>query len=159
MSRCNDINTDSIAVISYPGPGATGQGNIRKAEMDKLRAEFQNKIMGNKISRKSTSEVPPQSSTIQVPVCHLRSNAHQVHRRYNLPNSALNRVAEVVLSARLKHAHAVAGPWGATHDRLRQFQAVGFGHHLAIPIVIAPTVEVNRLFVCCPGLWWNYLGS
>jgi hypothetical protein len=83
-------------------------------------------------------------------LAHLRYNVHQVHRRYNLPNSALNRVREVVLAARLKHGHAVAGVWGAAHDRLGRFQAVGFDHHLAV---------VNLLFVCCPALWWNYLGS
>jgi hypothetical protein len=35
------------------------------------------------------------------------------------------------------------------------FQAVVFGH------VIAPEEEllVKLLFVCCPALWWNYLGS
>jgi hypothetical protein len=42
MFRYNDINANSIAVISALGPGS-----IHKAEMDKLRAEFQNKIMGN----------------------------------------------------------------------------------------------------------------
>lgn len=47
MFRYNDINANSIAVISSLGPGATWQGSIHKAEMDKLRAEFQNKIMGN----------------------------------------------------------------------------------------------------------------
>ena len=44
MFRYNDINANSIAVISSL---VTWQGSIHKAEMDKLRAEFQNKIMGN----------------------------------------------------------------------------------------------------------------
>ena len=47
MFRYNDINANSIAVISSLGPGVTGQGSIHKAELDKLRAEFRNKIMGN----------------------------------------------------------------------------------------------------------------
>ena len=83
-------------------------------------------------------------------LAHLHYNVLQVRRHYNLPNSALNRVREVILAARLNHGHAVAGLWGATCDRLGRFQAVGFGNLLAV---------VNLLFVCCPALWWNYLGS
>jgi hypothetical protein len=81
---------------------------------------------------------------------HLYYDVLQVRRRHNLPNSALDRVREVVFAARLNHRHAIAGLWGATHDRLGRFQTVGFGHLLAV---------VNLLFVCCPALWWNYLGS
>jgi hypothetical protein len=35
------------------------------------------------------------------PLIYLRYNIHQVHRRHNLINTALNRVPEVVLAARL----------------------------------------------------------
>src|ERR1700722_18740874 len=49
-------------------------------------------------------------------LAYLRYNIHQVHRRHNLPNSALNRVPEVMLAARLKYRHAVTGLWGAAHD-------------------------------------------
>src|SRR5271154_6425964 len=72
-------------------------------------------------------------------LAHLRYNVHQIHRRYNLPNGALNRVPDVVLAARLKHTHAVAGLRGAAHDRLGRFQAVGFGYP-AIAAVVAPAI-------------------
>jgi hypothetical protein len=66
---------------------------------------------------------------------YLRYDVHQVHRRHNLTNSALNRVPEVVLAARLKHVFAVTGlgPWVAAHDRLGWFQAVCF-NHLITPV-------------------------
>jgi hypothetical protein len=54
-------------------------------------------------------------------LAYLRYNVYQVRRCYNLPNSALNRVREVVFAARLKHEQAVAGVWGAAHDRLGRF--------------------------------------
>jgi hypothetical protein len=86
---------------------------------------------------------------------YLRYDVHQVHQRHNLPNSALNRVPEVVLSARLKHIFAVAGLGvrATAYDRLGRFQAVCFNHG------IAPVEElfIKYLFVCCPALWWNYL--
>ena len=34
---------------------------------------------------------------------YLRHNFHQIHPRHNLPNTALNRVPDVILTARLKH--------------------------------------------------------
>jgi hypothetical protein len=46
-SKYNDINTNTIAVFSSLGPGATWQGQADKAEMDSLRVEFQNKITGS----------------------------------------------------------------------------------------------------------------
>jgi hypothetical protein len=77
-----------------------------------------------------------------------------VHRCYNLPNFIVNRVLDVVLSTRLKHAHAVAGLWGAPHDRLGRFQAVGFSHRVASTVVVSPGVAVvHLLFVYCPALW------
>jgi hypothetical protein len=91
---------------------------------------------------------------------YLRNNVHQVHRRHNLPNTALNRVPEVVLAARLKHGHAVTGLSCVTHDRLGRFQAVGFGHRVDIAVVVGPDrVVFYYPFFCCPVLWWNYLGS
>ena len=56
-----------------------------------------------KVSRK-TPDLPPQSSAIRVSAfVYLCYNVHQVRRRRNLPNTALNRVPDVVLAARLKH--------------------------------------------------------
>jgi hypothetical protein len=84
---------------------------------------------------------------------YLRYNAHQVHRRHNLPNSARHLVPDVVPAARLKHVHSVDGLSAAAHDRLGRFQAVVFSH------IIPPEFVANHLFVCCPAIWWNYLGS
>jgi len=83
---------------------------------------------------------------------YLRYNAHQVHRRHNLPNSARHLVPDVVLAARPKHVHGVDGLSAAAHDRLGRFQTEVFGH------IVPPVVVVNHLLVCCPALWWNYLG-
>jgi hypothetical protein len=80
---------------------------------------------------------------------YLRYNVHQVHRCHNLPNSARHRVPDVVLAARLKYVHVVVGVAG--HDRLRRFQAMGFSHVVPRGVVVIP--------LCCPALWWNYLGS
>jgi hypothetical protein len=92
-------------------------------------------------------------------LAHLRYNVHQVHRRHNLPNFALNQVPEIVLAAGLKHVRTAAGLSSGAHNRLGRFQAVGFGHPLAIAVVVSPPVIVVKLlFVCCPALWWNYLG-
>jgi hypothetical protein len=71
-----------------------------------------------------------------------------------------SQVPGIVLATKLKHLHAVAGPPSAADNRLGRFQAIVFGHSLAIAVVVAPeVVVVNLLFVCCPVLWWNYLGS
>jgi len=93
-------------------------------------------------------------------LAYLRYNVHQVHRRHNPLNFARNQVPEIILAARLKHVHAVARLSSAAHNRLGRFQAVAFGHALAIAVVVAPeVVVVNLLFVCRPALWWNYLRS
>ena len=44
----------------------------------------------------------PTESSLSISV------VHQIHQRHNFSNTALNRVPEVVLAARLKHSHTVA---------------------------------------------------
>jgi hypothetical protein len=80
---------------------------------------------------------------------YLRYNVHQAHRCHNLRYNILNRVPDVVLAARLKYP--CVGVGAAGHDRLRRFQAVGFSHVVPRGVVVIP--------LCCPALWWNYLGS
>jgi hypothetical protein len=81
-------------------------------------------------------------------LAYLRYNVHQVHRRHNLSNFARNQVPDIVLAARLKHIRAVAGLSSAAHNRLGRFQAVAFGHALAIAVVVTPEVVVVNLLFC-----------